>query len=88
MRSVETILQILTFDFSWAQDMQYTLSHDAGQWHWATTHSQSNHHKGKQPIHLTTILYHAAILFFTFGAVFDKLYEIFNVLLQNRLCVR
>ena len=57
MRSVETILQILTFDFSWAQDMQYTLSHDAGQWHWATTHSQSNHHKGKQPIHLTTILY-------------------------------
>ena len=48
------------------------LSHDAGQCQWAAAASQPLDYEGKQPVHLTTIL------FFTFSTVFNKLHEIFN----------
>ena len=80
MHSVEAILQILTFDFSWAQDMQYTLSHDAGRWQRATTLSQSHGLKGKQ---LTTILY--PYILFAFSMVVNTLQEIFNTI-KSALC--
>ena len=36
---------------------------------------------------MTNICSYAIILFFTFSTVFNKLYEIFNILLWNRICV-
>ena len=57
------------------------LSRDAGQQQWASAPSQSQDHKGKQPVHVQPFSSHTTILFFTFNTVFSKLHEIFNTFL-------
>ena len=64
------------------------LTCDAGQQQQATIPSQPHDHKHKQPIYLQPLCMHITILFFTFRIVAKKLHEIFNTLLQNKLCVR
>lgn len=69
--------------------MQQVLSCDAGRGQGATVPSQPHRQESQQPmIHFTTILYPHTVLFFTFRTVFNKLHEIVNTLLQNRLCDR
>ena len=57
--------------FSWSNYMQYNISSDAGEWQWDAVLSQPCSHEGKQ-----SFCTHAAILFFTFTTVFNKLHEI------------
>ena len=54
----------------------------------ASASRQPQDHKVKQLIHLQPFCTHSVILFFTFSTVLKKLYEIFNILLWNRPCVR
>lgn len=71
-RSVGAILKTLNFD------MRYSpLSRG-----WVAAPHQPCDHK----VHSRYTDSHSVFLFFTFSGVFNKLHEIFNTSLQNRLC--
>ena len=58
-------------------------------WCWAaaaTAPSQSCDHKGKKLTHFQPSCTQTTTLFFTLSTVFNKLYEIFNTLLENSCC--
>lgn len=80
--SVEIMLGILHLDLfaGWPGTVRYPV------WCWAAL-SQLCHHKGQQPIHSRPFHTPIRILLFAFSAGFNKLHEIFNTLLYNRLCV-
>ena len=85
MRSAETLIQALNFDLF----LGYCHAADTGQWQQAA--APVNHRIMKVNILYTllaTIFTHTVILFLTFSTVFNKLYKIFNTLLENRVCIR
>lgn len=79
--SVEIVLGILHLDLfaGWSGTVRYPV------WCWAAP-SQLCHHKGHQPIHSRPFHTPIRILLFAFSAGFNKLHEISNTLLYNRLC--
>ena len=80
MNSVETLLQILNFDFL-PLFVCPALSQDAGQWPLAIIPGQLCDHNGKQLIHSQPFCTHRSVLFFTFSQVFNTLHEMLSTLL-------
>ena len=80
MHSVETILQILHFDFPQLAICGTILSCDAGQWQQITAPIQPCHYEGKELTLLQPFCIHKTILFFTFRTVFNKLHDTVNTL--------
>ena len=88
MHSVETILQILHFDFPQLAICGTILSCDAGQWQQITAPIQPCHYEGKELTLLQPFCIHKTILFFTFRTVFNKLHDTVNTLYTKRIYVR
>lgn len=81
MYSVETKLRIVQFDLSPGLAVRSVmLSCDAGQWLLVKHKTRRVNNR-----YATKFCTHTTILLLTFTTVLNKLHEIFNILLQNRL---
>lgn len=79
--SVEAVLETLNFDLFLAQQHVVGYSANAGQAQQAAAPSQPHDHKSEYLIHLQPFCIHTTSLLSTFSVVFNKLNELFNILL-------